>query len=176
MIYVVKGNINMKTLRSIIYEYDTSDYLKNYTNFKTSEPITHNELRELLDEHGYSHRWDYPLDEFEHVYDEDLAVVIIVDTLGEKRFYEIQKGEIMEKQLERMLKVQAPHSNKAYYIHNSNLGMYGVCNGVMFMMSREPIVPLDEDTRELKSINKMMIMLIANWQEKFMKKGKMLIT
>lgn len=71
----------------------------------------------------------------------------------------------MEKQLERMIKVQAPHSNKAYYIHNSNHGMYGVCNGVMLMMTKEQICPLDEDSRELQSVNKIVNDIVRDGKE-----------
>lgn len=60
--------------------YSIQNYCFEFLGFT---PITNgekNELRTLLDHMGYENLWDYPLDEIEHIIENELPVVLVDTT------------------------------------------------------------------------------------------------
>ena len=68
--------------------YSLQNFFESYFGFCPITTGDENELRNLLDSNGYDNLWDYPMDEIEHIVENDIPVVL-VDTS-----YINKKGEI----------------------------------------------------------------------------------
>ena len=76
--------------RNVLYSHPVTpdEYVKlvlpeqEFSPAVVNKMMSADELRELLDDNGLSNLWDYPLDEIDHIVENDLNVVLVVFDTG----------------------------------------------------------------------------------------------
>lgn len=57
--------------------YSLQNFFESYFGFCPITTGDENELRNLLDSNGYNNLWDYPMDEIEHIVENEIPVVLV---------------------------------------------------------------------------------------------------
>lgn len=87
--------------------YSAQSYLMRVTDKCYITPLEKGDcewIREILDENGYDHLWDYPLDEIDHIVENNLKVVLVDccewdengNMIHEPRWFEVEEVETEE--------------------------------------------------------------------------------